>query len=194
MKISARAGRILPSLLPSLVLVGLLSAASACGEGDAPAADPPDAATSQEAASSEEAAERGAEAEADAAAQGRAGIPEGGLEQWVTDIRRGLEEVELNPRESAQRVLELYTTRQEYIELFYGPNGRITGEDHPELAEAVMAQEERFHELMELTGTDQRIQRERILGGVQELRLALNRTMERAQEAGVPLDRPDDEG
>lgn len=78
--------------------------------------------------------------------------------------------------------------------MYYGRGGRITGDDHPELARAVEEQEARFHELMELTGSDQQIQRERILGGVQELRLALNRTLELARERGIPLEPPEDPG
>lgn len=172
--------------------VALLVAAAVagCDGGEPPADGPADAPVSEEEAATDGAPDPGApEPETDAPG---AGVPDGGLEQWAADLRRGLEEVELAPRTSHDRVLELYTTRQEYIEMYYGPGGRITGDDHPELAEAVEEQEARFHELMELTGSDQRIQRERILGGVQELRLALNRTLELARERGVPLNPPDE--
>lgn len=173
-----------PSPRPFFAL--LLAAAVAACDGGGPPADGPAEAPGSEG----EVAADGAPAPDTS----ETGVPDGGLEQWAADLRRGLEEVELAPRRSYDRVLELYTTRQEYIEMYYGAGGRITGDDHPELAEAVEEQEARFHELMELTGSDQQIQRERILGGVQELRLALNRTLELARERGVPLDPPEEPG
>ncbi len=169
-----------PRELAIVLLCLLVSAAGACGGEDAA----PDGATD---GSTVEAPESASGEGKDAAAPSE--VPEGGLEQWVADIRRGLEGVELNPRDSRDEVEELYAQRQEPIETFYGAGGEITGDDYPELAEAVAEQEARFQDLMELTGTTLQIQRERILGAVQELRLALNRTLEIARDTDLPLER-----
>lgn len=83
-----------------------------------------------------------------------AGTPAGDIEQWIADIRSGLAGVEPaideNRSEAHKRVLDLYVTRQEYIEMYYGLAGRM--QPAPELAEAVKLNETRFHELMRLTG------------------------------------------
>jgi hypothetical protein len=97
------------------------------------------------------------EAREPAAAQNNepiAGTPPGDLEQWVGDIRRGLESVRNGlggDRGALQRqVLDLYVGRQEYLEMYYGPGGRMSPTE--ELAAAVKAAEDRFHVLIQLTG------------------------------------------
>lgn len=170
-----------PRALPIVLLCLLVSAAGACGGEDSA----PDGATDGSTVETPESASGQGEDAVPAPTE----VPEGGLEQWVTDIRRGLEDVELNPRDSQDEVEELYRQRQEPIEAFYGAGGEITGDDYPSLADAVAEQDARFQDLMELTGTTLQIQRERILGAVQELRLALNRTLEIARETDLPLDR-----
>ncbi len=82
------------------------------------------------------------------------GTPPGDLEEWVAYMRAGLDTVAReikNDRAGAQkRVLDIYVTRQEYSEMYYGPGGRMG--PTPELAESIKTAETRFHELMTLTG------------------------------------------
>jgi len=121
------------------------------------------------------------------------GIPAGGIQQWVGDIRSGLEEIRSNPTASRSRVLDLYVGRQEYIEMYYGTNGQLTGADHPELAEAVLTQESLFHELMQITGAEE-VDPEAVRSKVGELEAQTERVMELAREAGVPLESHAPEG
>ena len=83
------------------------------------------------------------------------GTPEGDLGDWVKDIRRGirtLPAMAATDAGKAQRTaIELYVTRQEYDEMYYGKQGRLHAS--PELAQAIATAEERFHELMKLLGT-----------------------------------------
>jgi len=115
------------------------------------------------------------------------GIPAGGIRQWVDDIRAGLDEVRADPAASRPRVIDLYVGRQEYIEMYYGPNGELTGADHPELAEAVRAQEALFHELMGLTGAAE-VDAAAVEAKVAEIEAQSERVMALAREAGVPLE------
>jgi hypothetical protein len=84
-----------------------------------------------------------------------AGTPAGDLDTWVKEIRAGLREIPAllkNDAPAAQRkALELYVTRQEYSEMYYGPHGRQRATD--ELANAIGTAEERFHDLMKLLNT-----------------------------------------
>lgn len=83
-----------------------------------------------------------------------AGTPEGDLTEWATDVRAGLAtaagDLESDRAAVQKRVLDLYVTRQEYMEMYYGPTGRMQPE--PALSEAVKTAEDRFHELMILSG------------------------------------------
>jgi hypothetical protein len=80
------------------------------------------------------------------------GTPEGDLADWVADIRAGLTEVSglvATDVSAAQRkALDLYVTRQEYAEMYYGIDGRNRATD--ELANAIETAEERFHVVMKL--------------------------------------------
>ena len=84
-----------------------------------------------------------------------AGTPEGDLEDWIADVQNGLDTVAqqaaANSTDMHRRVLDLYVSRQEYIEMYYGPGGRLT--PTPQLSEAVKLAETRFHEVMRLTGS-----------------------------------------
>jgi len=82
------------------------------------------------------------------------GTPEGDLGDWVRDIREGiakLPELAAKDAPAAQKAaIELYVTRQEYDEMYYGIEGRNRVSD--ELAQAIETAEQRFHELMKLLG------------------------------------------
>ncbi len=83
-----------------------------------------------------------------------AGTPDGDLDQWVTDIREGIkplpQEAVVDGPAAQRKALDLYITRQEYIEMYYGPGGRLGAS--AELGTEIEAAEARFHELMQLLG------------------------------------------
>ena len=80
------------------------------------------------------------------------GTPPGDEGDWIADIRNGIADIpELAAKDAAaaqKKALELYVTRQEYSEMYYGVNGR--NKATPELAEAIATAETRFHDLMKL--------------------------------------------
>lgn len=80
------------------------------------------------------------------------GTPDGDLADWVKDIRKGLAEVpaltKTNPAAAQKQALDLYVTRQEYLEMYYGLDGR--NQATPELSRAIETAEEKFHVLMQL--------------------------------------------
>lgn len=83
------------------------------------------------------------------------GTPAGDLDRWVKEIRKGIAQVpelmKTNPAAAQKSTMNLYITRQEYSEMYYGKDGRLRASD--ELAVAVSDAELRFHELMTLVGT-----------------------------------------
>lgn len=117
-------------------------------------------------------------------------VPEGGLERWVADLRTQLEAVELDPRDSYDHVLELYTTRYAFIERFYGAGGEFTGDAYPEVAEEVEELDADFQELLEMTGSSIRLERSEMLNVIHGLRTRVGRVLEVVQRAGLPVDRP----
>ena len=79
--------------------------------------------------------------------------PPGDLEDWVACMRAGLDtvatEIKTDHAAAQKRVIDLYVSRQEYAEQYYGPGGRMG--PTPDLAESIKTAEDRFHELMTLT-------------------------------------------
>lgn len=165
--------------LPTLPIALLALTLWACG-GAGTDGSGDDAALGEEAAAE-------ASHESDDGTLAADGIPAGGIRQWVDDIRAGLDEVRVDPAASRSRVIDLYVGRQEYIEMYYGPNGELTGADHPELAEAVRDQETLFHELMGLTGAAE-VDAATVEAKVREIEAQTGRVMALAREAGVPLE------
>jgi hypothetical protein len=80
------------------------------------------------------------------------GTPAGDLADWVKDIRNGLDEIpaltKQNPADAQKKALDLYITRQEYAEMYYGLDGRNKASE--ELSAAIETAEERFHVVMQL--------------------------------------------
>ena len=120
---------------PFLLAVLTLCSASGCEEKPKPAPAPQSAAPS-------------------AAAGLVPGTPPGDFEDWLHVMRSGLDtvatELKTDRARAQKRVLDLYVTRQEYLEMYFGQGGRLA--PTPELAESVKSAETRFHELMALTG------------------------------------------
>lgn len=82
------------------------------------------------------------------------GTPDGDLDTWVADIRRGIatltDEARTSGGAAQRKALDLYVTRQEYIEMYYGTGGRLNAS--AVLGTEVEDAETRFHELMKLLG------------------------------------------
>jgi len=85
------------------------------------------------------------------------GTPPGDLDVWVRDIRAGIAALPAgaakDPAAAQRAALDLYVTRQEYSEMYYGVDGRLKQSE--ELAAAIETAEERFHELLKLFATPQ---------------------------------------
>ncbi|MGH7501177.1 MAG: hypothetical protein ACREL7_05400 [Longimicrobiales bacterium] len=122
-----------------------------------------------------------------------AGTPPGGLADWVSDIRagtRGIEAIAAEDPTMAQRTaLDLYVGRQEYLEMYYGTNGRLSIGVAEALGIAVMENEARFHELLQLlaaTPVDTaavRVKRD-------ELHAQMDRVLAEAENVTIPLTPP----
>ncbi|HEY0809994.1 MAG TPA: FTR1 family protein, partial [Longimicrobiales bacterium] len=82
------------------------------------------------------------------------GTPDGDLGDWVNAIVDGVaplpEQAKTDGAAAQRKALELYVTRQEYIEMYYGPGGKLNAA--PELGTEIESAEARFHELMQLLG------------------------------------------
>lgn len=83
------------------------------------------------------------------------GTPAGDEGDWITEIRQGIKAIPAMAEKDApaaqKRALELYVTRQEYSEMYYGVNGRNKVSD--EMGKEIATAEERFHDLLKLLGT-----------------------------------------
>ena len=121
-----------------------------------------------------------------------AGTPAGGLRDWVEAILAGtasLADDASADRSAAQRTaLDLYITRQEYLEMYYGPSGRQPGT--PALGQAVLDAETRFHELLQLLAADP-VDPAAVREGTTLLHAQLDRVLAEAGAAGVPAVLPD---
>lgn len=164
--------------LAPILWVGLVALASACRGGEPPA----------EGAESDGSGAPPSVPMAETGATAGPGVPPGGLEAWVEEMRARLEEIELDPRASYRDVVSLYTTHHEAMERYYGAGGEVTGDEHPGIAAAVQRQDSAFQELLELTGTTHYIERTHLLHAIRNVRLGMESVLDRAREAGVPLD------
>jgi len=134
----------------------------------------------------------GTEAQAEPATNAPAtipGLPPGGLEDWIAEIRDGLatlpDRIASDIAGARTVALELYVGRQEFIEIFYGENGRLTAGGA--LGPAVEHAEEEFHELLLMLNGDETPDAEQVRAKVVALAEAYERVLEEARRAGVPL-------
>jgi len=81
-----------------------------------------------------------------------AGTPPGGLEDWVDEITAGTKELSVHaaadPQAAQRTALDLYVSRQEYIEMYWGPARPLHPPGGRELGEAVLSAEQQFHDLL----------------------------------------------
>ena len=88
-------------------------------------------------------------------------------------------------------VLDLYLTRQEYIEMYYGAGGQVGAPDAVD--EIVDRSEARFHELMQLLGETPPPSAERVSRAIMMVTSTHEELLTRARSAGVrlaPAERP----
>jgi len=82
------------------------------------------------------------------------GTPAGGMEDWARDIQTGIRDLAAaatrNSQEAQREALDLYVSRQEYLELYWGPAGRLLPAGGEALGQAVLDAETGFHELLTL--------------------------------------------
>lgn len=120
------------------------------------------------------------------------GTAPGDLGDWVKDIRRGIADLPAASQKdapAAQRIaIQLYVSRQEYNEMYYGAEGRIKT-NSPELAQAIETAEERFHELMRLLGT-QHPARGAVQAAVDALDAQQGKVAKLWQQTGAHINRP----
>jgi FTR1 family protein len=132
----------------------------------------------------EEAAEPASEQPAETSGRA-AGTPDGGLVDWIDDIRATLVELPTDsPMVARQQVLDVYIGRQEFIELYYGPGGRLA--PRAELVATVEEAEARFHTLMQRLGEDPPPQPTEVDSLVNELDAQLDAVIAAAEVDGVP--------
>ncbi len=121
------------------------------------------------------------------------GTPPGGLRAWIGDVRRGLKpipaEAVRDPAGAQRAALELYLTRQEYIEMYWGVVGKLTR--GPALGPAVKEAETRFHRVLaelQPAGPGQAAQPTVLGRDIASLGAQYDRVIAEAEKAGVPLD------
>jgi FTR1 family protein len=116
----------------------LIAALAACG-----CAEQPEATTTNDATAGSTAA---------AANTLIKGTPDGDLDKWVSDIRTGISTLSAEARADAaaagRKTNDLYISRQEYIEMYYGAGGRLKASEA--LGVEIENAETRFHELMKI--------------------------------------------
>jgi hypothetical protein len=111
-----------------------------------------------------------------------AGTPQGDVEEWIADVRAGMDAVlSGDPAAVHRRVLDLYVSRQEYIEMYYGPGGRMSPPQG--LADAVKLAETRFHEVMRLTGSTPTAAKQELTKAVNELKAQYDTVLAHAKTA-----------
>ncbi len=118
------------------------------------------------------------------------GTPAGGLRDWIGDVRQGLGGIPAEAARdeaSAQRAaLELYLTRQEYIEMYWGVAGKLTR--GTTLGPAVKEAETRFHLVLAELQPGKKPQPAVLEREIASLGEQYDRVIAAAEQAGVPLD------
>ena len=118
------------------------------------------------------------------------GTPAGGLEEWVAEIMKGLDGISARAVEDlpeAQReALDLYVGRQEYIEMYWGEQGRLLTPGHEDLGVSVMAAEAAFHRLLQ-TLVAVPLDTVELNVDLDTLKATINRVLTLAESSGVAL-------
>lgn len=117
------------------------------------------------------------------------GTPAGGLDDWLRDIEAGLPvmgDVVSDWRATQRSAVQLYVERQEYIEMYWGPSGRLQGEGGAPLAASVAGLETAFHEFMQALMA-QPLDTARVRSAMDTMRVRIADVRSRGVESGLPL-------
>lgn len=118
------------------------------------------------------------------------GTPPGGLVDWVADIEAGMPptmaELSANWGAMQRALLDLYVGRQEYLEMYWGPAGRLQGEGGAALGTAVLDLETAFHELLQAFSA-QPMDTVRVAAAVGVIRERTRDVLRVAPESGLAL-------
>ena len=119
-----------------------------------------------------------------------AGTPEGDLDRWVADIRSGIATLAADAKTdvaaAGRKTNDLYISRQEYIEMYYGAGGRLKASEA--LGVEIENAEARFHELMKIF-LAQPVDVSAIDGAVKALDAQQAKVLEAWQRESTRLDR-----
>jgi hypothetical protein len=172
--------------LPLLLLCSLaLAACKVEKSGDdrvAHATEPAPAASADSAAAPDAAA-------ADGTTGFAAGTPGGTLEDWIGEVETGLKGVaalsQTDVSAAQKRAMDLYLSRQEYIEMYWGGGKRLA--TTPELIQAVTDAESRFHEVLQLVAPTGKPAEADVKKAVKALQEQYEKVIAEAHKAQVPL-------
>ena len=163
----------------SLILAAAAIVAGACTSTDATpeASEAPDPAPSR--------------APSAAGAEGLvAGTPPGGLEDWVSQVAEGMsgvnEQLGSDVQAAQRTALELYVTRQEYIEMYWGAQGRLGGAGTERLSELVLSAEDAFHDLLQKLSVEP-VEGAEVRAITDSINARLGRVVAEAHASGVLL-------
>lgn len=116
------------------------------------------------------------------------GTPAGALPDWIAEIKQGIaslpEQAGKDPAGAQKRAMDLYLTRQEYIEMYWSAARLPTT---PALSQAVKDAETRFHELMGLVGPSSKADRGKVRAAVKALDAQYDVVLREARSARVKL-------
>ncbi len=132
-------------------------------------------------------------ANSNSAVAATASRPPGSLTDWLSDMRTRVktipEKFATDAVVAQQAVMDVYITRQEYVEAYYGAAGVVS--KGGQLGDAVMVAETMFHDLMKLVGATPKsdVSKVRVLTDSIDAQLA--KVAKLAVDAKVPLTPPD---
>jgi hypothetical protein len=119
------------------------------------------------------------------------GTPPGGLEDWVNEIVSGIaglaSAAETDAVAAQRRALDLYVGRQEYIEMYWGPQGRLKPDSGAaELGDAVLEAETKFHDVLQVLAAA-RLDTAKLRTDLTELDARLSRVLAQARQSHAVL-------
>ncbi|MGD8277244.1 MAG: hypothetical protein PVH00_04425 [Gemmatimonadota bacterium] len=123
------------------------------------------------------------------------GTPAGGLESWLSDIASEMptdgSALTSQWQETHRTLLELYVGRQEFVEMYWGPHGRLQGEGGSALGQAVLDLETAFHEVLQgLVSVP--LDTAAVLSAAARVKRQTAVVRDAAKESGLPLIPPAD--
>jgi len=117
------------------------------------------------------------------------GTPAGPLNVWIEEVERGVaglpESAPKNAAAAQKRAMDLYLSRQEYIEMYWEEGGRLS--TTPALSQAVKDAEQRFHELLAAVAPGEKVDAGKVRRAVNALKAQYDVVLSEARKGNVPL-------